>query len=342
MRRKNWWLAGGALVVGVSQSLVSFAFKQVTCARKQTNQQCLEAQERAGALQLGQLADLPRKRVDIESRDGLRLRGWLLPGQQPVQRVIILVHGYTAAASWMLHLALPFLRRGWTVLLVDQRAHGASEGRYASYGYHEKHDLHLWVNWVIQQYGEQVIIGLLGQSMGGGTVLEYAALNRQVSFIVADCAYSDLRQLIAYQIGTLHHLPVRPLLQLLDRQLRRRVGFALRDVSPLSTIRQHADLPVMFIHGEDDTFVPTKMSVDMFQEKPGKKKLLIVPGAGHARAHITDAARYEQELFGFIAEVLGQEASELTDEPERYIALREEAEASIVAVTAPCLPDITS
>lgn len=313
MRRKNWWLAGGALVVGASQSLVSFAFKQVTCAKKQTNQQCLDAQEKAGALQLAQMADLPRRRVDIESRDGLRLSGWLLPGQQPVQQVIILVHGYTAAASWMLHLALPFLQRGWTVLLVDQRAHGASEGRYASYGYHEKHDLDRWVNWVVQQYGEQVVIGLLGQSMGGGTVLEYAALNRYASFIVADCAYSDLKQLIAYQIGTVHHLPARPLLQLLDRQLRRRVGFGLLDVSPLCTIKRYADLPVMFIHGENDDFVPTKMSVEMFSEKPGRKKLLIIPGAGHARAHITDAATYERELFAFIAEVLAEKGFGLVD-----------------------------
>lgn len=307
LRKRSWLLAGGALVVGASQSLVSFAFQQFTCAKRQTNNQCLETQEKAGALCRQRLANLTRKRVEIESNDGLRLRGWLLPGKQPVNRVIILVHGYTATASWMLHLALPFLTRGWTVLLVDQRAHGASEGKYSSYGYHEKHDLHRWVNWIVQQYGEQVTIGLLGQSMGGGTVLEYAALNQRVSFIVADCAYSDLQQLIKHQIGNLHHLPVRPLLQLLDRRLSKRVGFRMRDVSPLHAIRGQADLPVMFIHGELDNFVPTEMSVEMHEQKQGPKKLLIIPSAGHARAHIIDPVTYERELFSFIGQVLGEQ-----------------------------------
>lgn len=342
MRRRNWWLAGGALVVGASQSLVSFAFKQVTCARKQTNQQCLEAQERAGALQREQLAELPRRRVEIESNDGLKLRGWLLPGEHPVQKVIILVHGYTAASSWMLHLALPFLGRGWTVLLVDQRAHGGSEGRYASYGYHEKYDLHRWVNWVVQQYGEQVIIGLLGQSMGGGTVLEYAAINRHASFIVADCAYSDLQQLIKYQIGDLHHLPVRPLLQLLDRRIKKRVGFCMSDVSPLGTIKQHPDLPVMFIHGGLDKFVPTQMSVDMFAQKPGRKRLLIIPEAGHARAHLTDAATYEQELFAFIAEALAERQPAAADETAAGVPAMHDHETGTRLDATACLPIITS
>ncbi len=308
MRRKNWWLAGGALAIGASQSLVGIAFEQATRARRQTNRQCLDEQETAGVLKRGELTGLVRKRVEIESEDGLRLRGWLLPTEMPVEKVIILVHGYTARASWMLHLALPFLARNWTALLVDQRSHGASEGRYATYGYREKYDLRRWVNWVVQQFGDHVAIGVLGQSMGGGTVLEYAALNRWADFIIADCAYSDMRRLLRYQVSHLHRLPPSPLLQLLDRRLRKAAGFCMDDVCPLEAVRDLEHLPVMFIHGGRDDFVPTEMSLEMYEQKRGEKQLLIVPEAGHVRSYIVDPVTYQEQMFSFISKALGQAA----------------------------------
>ncbi|MGI6357154.1 MAG: alpha/beta hydrolase [Bacillota bacterium] len=320
MRRKNWWLAGGALAIGASQSLVAYAFEQVTRARRQTNRQCLEAQEAAGVIRRDKLAGLVRRRVEIWSEDGLRLRGWLLPGEVPIRKVIILVHGYTACSSWMVHLALPFVARNWTALLIDQRSHGASEGRYATYGHWEKYDLRRWVNWVVQQYGDHVVIGLLGQSMGGGTVLQYAALNRWVDFIVADCAYSDMRRLIKHQISNLHRLPPSPLLQLLDRRLQRTAGFRMQDVCPLLAIRDQEQLPVMFIHGGKDDFVPTEMSIEMYEQKRGKKQLLIVPEAGHVQSYMVDPITYERQLFAFIAEAIGEPGESLSPSSAHILA----------------------
>lgn len=292
--------------MGASYSLAAYAFNQITRAKKYTNQQCLEEQERVGALSKHQMDGFRREKVEIESDDELRLRGWLLLGEKPVQRVMIMVHGYTVSSSWMLHFARPFLERGWTVLLVDQRSHGDSEGSYATYGYCEKWDLHHWINWVVQQYGDQVDIGLLGQSMGGGTVLEYASINQRVRFIIADCPYSDMQELVKYQIGKLHHLPINPLFHLLDHKLSRKAGFRMRDVSPINAVKDQADLPVMFVHGDKDDFVPTQMSVDMYNCKKGKKRLLIIPGAEHGRAYMTDRELYEREMFAFIEEALGE------------------------------------
>jgi hypothetical protein len=304
MGKKSWLWTGGALAVGTSYSLVTYACQLMTRAKKHSKQQCLELQREAGLLPPEWLEELNRRQLEITSQDNLTLRGWLLPGKQPVERVMIMVHGYTVSASWMLHFALPFLERGWTVLLVDQRAHGASEGRYATYGFMEKYDLDAWISWVVGQYGEEAVIGLLGQSMGGATVLEYAAINQRACFIVADCAYSDMGQLIKHQMGHLHHLPVHPLYRLVDIRLHHQAGFRMQDVSPLRAVVDRPDLPVMFVHGDRDDFVPTQMSLDMYQAKSGKKKLLLVPGAGHARAFFTDRELYAREMFAFIDDAL--------------------------------------
>lgn len=302
MQRKRWLVAGGGLLLA-SYSATNYALRQVTQAKRRSGERCLHEQQQAGLLPACRLRRLARRQVEIESSDGLKLRGWLLPSHLPSRQVMVMVHGYTVSANWMLHLALPFLDQGWTVLLVDQRAHGASQGRHATYGFMEKLDLQRWVNWVLAQFGE-VAIGLLGQSMGGATVLEYAAINQRASFIIADCAYSDMGELIKYQLTRRHLVPAHPLYRLVDLRLQQVAGFRMRDVSPIRALAARPELPVMFIHGGRDDFVPTWMSQALYQAKADPKQLLIVPGAGHARSFFVDRELYLREVFAFVKQAL--------------------------------------
>jgi len=248
-------------------------------------------------------------KVDVElvSKDNLKLRGTYIPYFQKIgeeEKTIILIHGYTATSESMAGFITPFLSRGWNVLLIDQRGHGKSEGQYASFGYHEKDDLDLWVNWVRDRSEKKhQVIGLLGISMGAGTVLEYASINKHVNFIIADCPYSDLEELLKYQICEVRNIPAYPLLNTLNLMLKHKVGFTIKAVSPLKTIRDN-EIPIMFIHGSEDYFVPTQMSKDLYAVKKGKKKLLIVEGASHANSYWTNKELYEKELWGFIDDVL--------------------------------------
>jgi len=248
-----------------------------------------------------------REDVELVSKDNLKLRGTFIPYFQKiaeVKKTIILVHGYTATSESMSDFITPFLSQGWSVLLIDQRGHGKSEGQYASYGYHEKEDLDDWVNWVMaKNEGKHQVIGLLGISMGAGTVLEYAAINKHVKFIIADCSYSDLEELLKYQIRDIRNIPAYPLLNALDVMLKLRVGFNIKAVSPLKTVRD-TNIPIMFIHGSEDRFVPTQMSKDLYEVKTGKKKLLIIEGASHANSYWTNKNLYEKEMWDFIDKVL--------------------------------------
>ena len=291
-------LIGIAIVLTTFYALTNYTFNKVVNEAKNS---------RIRASQADPLEKYLKDDVELVSKDNLKLRGTYIPYLRKTaeaEKTIILIHGYTATSESMADLITPFLSHGWNVLLIDQRGHGKSEGQYASFGYHEKGDLDLWVNWVRDRSEKKhQVIGLLGISMGAGTVLEYAGINKHVNFIIADCPYSDLEKLLKYQIREIRNIPAYPLINALDLMLRIRVDFNIKAVSPLKTVRE-SEIPIMFIHGSEDRFVPTQMSKDLYAIKKGKKKLLIVEGASHANSYWTNKNLYEKEVWDFIDEVL--------------------------------------
>mgnify|MGYP000997134411 CR=1 FL=1 len=291
-------LIGIAIVLTTFYALTNYTFNKVVNEAKNS---------RIRASQADPLEKYLKDDVELVSKDNLKLRGTYIPYLRKTaeaEKTIILIHGYTATSESMADLITPFLSHGWNVMLIDQRGHGKSEGQYASFGYHEKGDLDLWVNWVRDRSEKKhQVIGLLGISMGAGTVLEYAGINKHVNFIIADCPYSDLEELLKYQIREIRNIPAYPLINALDLMLRIRVDFNIKAVSPLKTVRE-SEIPIMFIHGSEDRFVPTQMSKDLYAIKKGKKKLLIVEGASHANSYWTNKNLYEKEVWDFIDEVL--------------------------------------
>jgi fermentation-respiration switch protein FrsA (DUF1100 family) len=280
------------------------AFKGVTIRRRHTPEENFDFIEKEGLYTRSEFEELPKEEVELKSNDGLMLKGTFIEEFKDNKKVIIIVHGYTATYAWSTQFLNMFFKEGFNVLLVDQRSHGRSEGKYATYGYYEKYDLDLWVNWVCNRVGEDAIIGLHGQSMGGGTVLEYTGINKYVKFIIADCPYSDAMQLMKHQFNKLNNLPMIPFIYFTNMRLKWRAKFSLRNVSPINVIKDK-QIPIMFIHGSKDNFVPTYMSEDMYKIKKGYKKLLIIEGAVHGNAYGTDKELYEKEVHNFLAEVLG-------------------------------------
>lgn len=282
--------------------LALFGFKQITGAKKYTDEECIKFLVKYNFDAKSFLEKCKSEAIEITSSDNLKLKGMYIEGDKSLNRTMVIVHGYTVSSAWSLQFAGAFLNRGWSVLLVDQRRHGRSEGKYSTYGYMEKYDLDSWVDWIITRNGQDSIIGLHGQSMGGGTVLEYASINKHAKFIIADCPYSDMKKLMVHQIRC-YHMPAYPLLYVIDWLLSLRAGFRMKDVSPINTIKD-SSIPVMFIHGSEDNFVPTYMSEEMYNAKTDNKRLLIVDGAVHGNARLKDRENYEKEMMEFIDEVL--------------------------------------
>ncbi|USB33807.1 alpha/beta hydrolase [Paenibacillus sp. YPG26] len=284
--------------------LTRYGFRQITQMRPQTYEGRFKFMEKTGVFSREKFEALIKKEVSVTSRDGLLLRGHVLESHPGSPRWAIIVHGYTGALEVSSQFAGMFEDKEFNVLLVDQRRHGRSQGRYTTYGFQEKYDIEVWVGWVREHYGEDVLIGLHGQSMGGGTVLEYLSIaHPNVQFVIADCPYSDLTELIRYQLTVLNKLPAFPLMSLIDKRLERKAGFRLDQVSPIRAVRQSL-LPVLFIHGSADTYVPTRMSRDMYDAKSGIRDLLIIDGAKHAKAYGVDPEGYTRKVHAFIDGVL--------------------------------------
>ncbi len=281
----------------------NIAFKYITLGKRRSLEECFSIIEKDGLYSRNDFEKLKKEYVEVKTRDGLILRGMFIEQFKNSKKIIIIVHGYNLAYPKSLCFMDMFFKENFNVLIVDQRGHGRSEGKYATYGYYEKYDLDLWVNWGRQRVGEDAIIGLHGQSMGGATVLEYASINKHVKFIIADCSYSDAWQLMKHQFTKLNHVPMFPLAFITNFKLKLKAKFSFSDVSPVKTIKDK-DIPVMFIHGSEDNFVPTYMSEEMFIVKRGYKKLLIVEGAAHANAYSINKELYEKEVNNFINEIL--------------------------------------
>jgi uncharacterized protein len=280
-----------------------YAFKKFTLDKRYTLEECFQYFEKQGLYSKEEFDKLPKEELEIDTFDKLKLRGIFIEKFKESKRVVIIVHGYRVCFSSSLIFMNMFFRQKFNVLLVDQRAHGRSDGIYATYGYYEKKDLDLWVNFLRQKIGEDAVIGLHGQSMGGGTVLEYAEINKYAKFIIADCPYSDGKKLIKHVFNKLSHLPMYPFVLFMNFRLKRKAKFSIEDISPMKAISDKS-IPVMFIHGSMDELVPSYMSEEMYKAKKGLKRLLIVEGAKHGNAYETNKELYEKEVEIFLEEVL--------------------------------------
>ena len=204
--------------------------------------------------------EIPYKEAVVTSYDGLRLFGkcYIASADAPW---LIMLHGYRSGAERDFCGGLKFgIDSGFNVLLVDQRAHGKSEGKCLTFGIKERYDCLTWINYVISQAGGSCKIALYGMSMGAATVLMAAGsgLPKNVACIVADCGYTSPKAIIKKVIREMHY-PVFPTYALVRLGGMLFGGFDIEEYSAVQAMEK-CDIPVLFIHGDDDRFVPCDMS----------------------------------------------------------------------------------
>ena len=280
---------------------VTFYFNKLVKMKVKNSLELYESQASKGLIDKNYYDTLKKEEVVITTKDNLKLNGLFIKGDEKVNKTIIIVHGITVSHSTSIKYAEIFTKKGWNVLIYDHRRHGDSDGDYTSYGYFEKFDLDLWVNWVKERVPESQLIGLHGESMGAATVLQYASINKYVDFIIADCGYSDLYQLLKIRMKEDYHFLLTPLIHLTSIRVLRKAKFKIKKVKPIEDIR-NSDIPTLFIHGTEDKYVPTFMGQDMYKAKKNNKKLYLAEKAAHACSIDVDKVRYEKEVFDFIEE----------------------------------------
>ena len=237
----------------------------------------------------------------LMSADGLRLHATWFP-QGECKKIVICFHGYASQGMKdYLGLSGYYLKNGYSMLLVDERAHGESEGKYIGFGCLDRIDALKWINWVLRKCGEDVEILLHGTSMGGATVLMMSSLElpAQVKGIVSDCAFTSPKEVFSHVLKSMYHLPAFPVMNISDFLNKRLAGYGLDECNAAREVKK-AKVPILFIHGSGDTFVPYSMCETMYENCASSKKKLIIEGAAHAECYYKDTDAYENALTEFI------------------------------------------
>lgn len=250
-----------------------------------------------------QTRQMPHQDLEITSFDGLKLRGRYFEFS-PDAPVELMFHGYRGSSEQDLSGGVQrCFRVGHSALVVDQRASGRSEGNKITFGIYESRDCHSWIEFARQQFGPERKLILCGISMGAATVLMAAGkeLPSNVIGVLADCGYTSPREIIREVIRQMKLPPAicYPFVRLAARVF---AGFDLEADSPIEAAAR-CKIPVIFYHGEDDTFVPCDMSRRNFDACNARKALITIPGAGHGLAYGVQPERYLQTLREFFPEV---------------------------------------
>jgi len=246
------------------------------------------------------LSDYPSEDIGIKSFDGLKLHGRLLPLEN-AKGTILLFHGYRSCGDGDFGCAVPLMRSlGYQVLIVDQRAHQQSEGRYITFGILERHDALSWAREMERRFGPEHPLVLDGISMGAATVLMATALPlpKSVRGIIADSGFSSPNAIIGSVIRRLH-LPARPLLWLMDLWCRLLTGASLGEYSVPEAMAQ-CQIPVLFVHGKADSLVPWEMTRENYDACRSEKHLVLVDNAEHGESFLVDRVACEKAITDFL------------------------------------------
>lgn len=243
------------------------------------------------------------------SFDGLKLHATYFPALDQSankKKVVICFHGYTSQGmSDYIGLSGYYLRKGYAMLLPDARAHGESEGEYIGFGCLDRKDALVWISWVIQELGDDVEIALHGTSMGGATVLMASGLElpAQVRGIVSDCAFTSPKEVFTHVLHNMYHLPAFPAIPGADILNKRLAGYGMDECNAKREVAR-AKVPILFIHGSADTFVPCSMCHEIYDHCRSPKRKLIIEGAAHAESYYKDMETYEKALTEFADEIM--------------------------------------
>lgn len=253
---------------------------------------------------IDEVLETPYEEVSITSFDGLRLVGKLYYAGEgaPIQ---LMMHGYMSVAERDFSGGFLMAREsGYSVLLIDERAHGKSGGKALSMGVNERVDCQYWVRYLAERFpGCQII--LTGMSMGAATVLMASELDlpENVKGIIADCGYMSPEQALRTKMKA-DKMP-DAIMFFFARMGGLIFGhFDLRACTVPDAVK-HAKVPVLFIHGEADKLVPAEMSRINYAACASEKELLIFPDAGHGLSFMLDRERYTSAVRAFIKNTTG-------------------------------------
>lgn len=240
---------------------------------------------------------LEKTEYTISSYDGYELHACFVKNPDAGDRFVILTHGYTDNRFGSLKYMKMYLDLGFHCLIYDLRDHGENARTFCTYSVREAQDLIAVIDDTYERYGKHIILGLHGESLGAATTVMSLMYYPDVEFAVADCGFADIENVlegvVAYQ-----HLP-KFLVKTASAAAKIRYGYSFSEMRPIDALAGNR-VPILFIHGEDDTFILPENSKRMKEATDGYAEVRLIRGAGHAKAMLTDPESYAAYVKEFL------------------------------------------
>ncbi|HEX2100258.1 MAG TPA: alpha/beta fold hydrolase [Candidatus Synoicihabitans sp.] len=204
--------------------------------------------------------------------------------RRPARGTLVLLHGIYTQKESLLPWALALGQRGYRCILVDLRGHGDSSGEKISFGAREVADLRLVLD-DLERRGLRVgEVAVFGVSYGAAIGLQWAAVDPRVRTVVALESYSDVQRAVVGVArgqfgGVVEKISDETFARALEKA-QRKGGFRWDAVDVSAATRQLA-VPVLFIHGQRDAWVPPDHSEALRAVAPAGSELLLQPDDNH-------------------------------------------------------------
>ena len=243
-----------------------------------------------------------REDFNVTALDGATLRGWKVRTAKPNGSWVLVLHGVADNRYGMTEHARMLLQAGYDVVMMDARAHGASDGAIASYGWLERKDVSAEVD-ALEWDEHPAHIFELGNSMGAGIALEAAGADPRIEAVVAEAPFADLQE-AAYDYAGLQRWPLlgktwfAPGAWTVVYHGERIAGFPAAEVSSIKAVQQRA-FPLLLICDEADVVLPCRHSEKILHAASGPRELWRVPGALHTGAMGTAPQEFRRRVTTF-------------------------------------------
>jgi alpha-beta hydrolase superfamily lysophospholipase len=249
-------------------------------------------------------AGATRSDISVRAQDGVILRGWKVRSRSPNGDWVLLFHGVADNRAGMLGYARFLLRDGYSLVMMDARAQGASGGPVATYGWKERNDTRAIVT-SLYAHDSVGCLFALGESMGAAIALQSAAIEPRIAAVVAESSFSNLLQ-VSYDYAGFHISPwlgktiFFPADWMAVRVMEQEGGFRAEDVSPEEAVARRA-FPVLLICDGNDHTIPCRHTEAIYRAAKGPKQLWIVPRAVHTGAFGEARKAFEHHVSEFFA-----------------------------------------
>ena len=285
-----------AFVIVLFLAILPMTYAYSICHPKGLSLEQEEAWEKENGL-WGDFDSYEKESYEVKGKDDYILHCTLVKSPVKSDRYVIISHGFNSNRYGAVKYVDAYAALDFNCIIYDMRGHGENKKTVCTIGNYEGEDLNFLIRDTYERYGEDILLGLHGESMGAAASLSALVKRPDVKFVVSDCSFTNLYDLMKYGADKNHQGFMLPLVNMWSSLIN---GFDMKDTSPVDSIDK-STVPIYFIHGSEDEMIPKEMCEALAKSCDGSSYIQFVTGAGHAESiKVLGSGSYKMIILSFL------------------------------------------